>query len=237
MVESLSRAPLFRLASMVRPWLWAYRPVKIVALEGQHIGVVANAFVNVSPRSLTSRRIAGMTCNVPSKRWSSVMITTTLGGRGRGRSSCCDQNARAPPDATSVTRAMSPASRLRLRARALLAEDVECPMNSAKTSTSLACLMVFWTHRATSRAEGANNAFVTATQLSGYRRGMAALFTPRGQARFPPPSRRVNRYAVVIPYRAGPESNRDEVAREHPQHDQSQDRDHPLGESNDPRAE
>src|SRR5687768_14339913 len=56
----------------------------IDALDGQHSGVVANAFVNVVPLSPNQRRTAGITPNVLSALWSSVTITRTFGAEGAG---------------------------------------------------------------------------------------------------------------------------------------------------------
>jgi hypothetical protein len=61
------------------PVLWAYRPVRIVALEGQQSGVVATALLNRVPPSWKKRRVFGMTSSVPSARWSSVTMTSMFG--------------------------------------------------------------------------------------------------------------------------------------------------------------
>jgi hypothetical protein len=52
----------------------------VEARDGQHNGVVACAFLKVTPCRAMRRLVAGITLMVP-RRWSSVMITNTLGLR------------------------------------------------------------------------------------------------------------------------------------------------------------
>jgi len=62
----------------VIPWLWAYFPVRNVALEGQHWGVVTTAFGKEAPAFAT--RVCSLSIlNADAGSWSSVSTKRMFG--------------------------------------------------------------------------------------------------------------------------------------------------------------